>query len=71
MNLVIILLTQMPILKPVRPSITDCPASVPVTDDEIPAESSANAKTNAANPSKRGIRVLWAWSNVATKNPDL
>ena len=32
------------ILKPVKPSITDCPARVPVTEEEIPAESNASAK---------------------------
>ena len=58
MNLVISLLTHKLILKPVKPSITDCPARVPVTEDEMPAESSARAKTTAAKFPNSGIRVL-------------
>ncbi len=71
MNLVMILRTHKFILNPVSPSITDWPARVPVTEEEIPEDNNATAKTRPANFPNSGIKVEWAWSSVATFIPAL
>ena len=70
MNLVISLLTHRFILNPVRPSIIACPANVPVTDEEIPAESKASAKINAENFPKSGIKFYMPDQALQLLQPD-
>ena len=65
-SLVIILRTVALTLKSVRLSIMDCPARVPVIEEEMPAQRSATAKTSAASEPKSGCKVACASSNVAT-----
>ena len=69
MNRVMTRLTQSGILKSVSPSMTDWPASVPVMEEEMPAESRAIANTRAARLPNSGIRVTCAPSSVATLSP--
>lgn len=51
-------LSQMFVFLPSNPSITACPARVPVTEDAIPEERRVTTKTTAAQAPNSGINVL-------------